>query len=104
MEEFAERLSGRLHGMARAYSLLSGSDWTKVALRDPVRTEAEAFRADRISASGPEIALTPQQTRSLGMVVHEMATIRNKTRQEALHRRYKNTVDPLKLVIIRRCG
>ncbi|WP_375263813.1 CheR family methyltransferase [Palleronia sp.] len=74
MEEFGERLSGRLHGMSRAYSLLSGSDWTKVAVRDLVRTEAEAFGADRISADGPEIALTPQQALSLGMVVHEMAT------------------------------
>ena len=74
MEDFAERLSGRLHGMARAYSLLSGSDWRKVAIRDLVRTQADTFGADRIFADGPEVSLTPQQALPLGMVMHEMAT------------------------------
>ena len=74
VELFFERLSGRLHGMARAYSLLSESDWTKVAIRDLVRAEADAFGAKRIVADGPKVALPPERALSLGMVIHEMAT------------------------------
>lgn len=73
-EKFAEKLLSRLHGMARAYSLLSQSEWTKVSIRELVQTEAEAFGAERIEAQGPDVRLTPSQSMALSMVVHEMAT------------------------------
>lgn len=74
VDDFAERLGGRLHGMARAYALLSDSDWTRIAIRDLVRTEVEAFGAERVTAEGPEVTLAPQQALALGMVIHEIAT------------------------------
>ncbi|MBC7285494.1 CheR family methyltransferase, partial [Hoeflea sp.] len=74
MDEFARRLIGRLHGMSRAYSLLSQADWTVVPLADLIRTEAEAFGAGRIRMQGPNVPLKPHQALSLAVVIHEMAT------------------------------
>ncbi len=86
-EDFAEKLVGRLHGMARAYSLLSEADWTAVSVRDLVEAEARAFGPGRIAASGPHVALPPQQALALGMVVHEMAT--NAAKYGALSREFR---------------
>ncbi|SPJ24087.1 Blue-light-activated histidine kinase 1 [Palleronia abyssalis] len=74
MDEFVDRLIGRLNGMARAYSLLSGSEWSGVELRDLLHAEVEVFGADRVTAEGPALHLTPEHALSLGMIVHEMAT------------------------------
>ncbi|PBB17428.1 CheR family methyltransferase [Mesorhizobium sp. WSM4313] len=74
LEHFSENLIGRLHAMARAYSLLSEADWTKVSIRDLVRAEAETFGVERLELEGAEVALAPQHALSLGMVIHEIAT------------------------------
>ncbi len=73
-EDFARRLTGRLHGMARAYSLLSQAEWTKVSIRHLVQAEADAVGAERIEAHGAEVELAPEQALSLGMVIHELTT------------------------------
>lgn len=73
-EEFAGKLISRLHGMARAYSLLSESDWAGVTVRDIVRGEGEAFGGEQLDLGGPEIRLGTQQALPLGMIVHELAT------------------------------
>ena len=74
MEEFAARLISRLHGMSRAYSLLSQTDWTLVSLEDLIRAEVDVFGADRITMQGEVVALKPHQALSLAVVIHEMAT------------------------------
>ncbi len=73
-DQFLDKLLARLHGMARAYSLLSQSDWTRVSLKDVIRTEAQAFGAERIEVQGPDVTLRPSQSLALSMVIHEMAT------------------------------
>ena len=72
--EFSEKLLSRLHGMARAYSLLSQSDWTKVSIAELVQIEAEAFGGERIKRQGPDVRLSPSQSMALSMIVHEMGT------------------------------
>ncbi len=73
-EVFSENLIGRLHGMARAYSLLSRSDWTGVSILELVRAESETFGDNRLTAEGPEVSLAAEQAIAIGMVVHELAT------------------------------
>jgi two-component system CheB/CheR fusion protein len=73
-EAFANALTGRLRAMARAYGLLSRANWREAPVGDLIRQEIEAFGAERFVTSGPEMHLRPQQSLSIGMVVHELAT------------------------------
>ncbi|ODN68515.1 Blue-light-activated histidine kinase [Methylobrevis pamukkalensis] len=73
-EEFLAAFTGRLHAMARAYGLLSRTNWKNAAIGELVRQEVEAFDAARFDLSGPKGHLSPQQGLSIGMVIHELAT------------------------------
>ena len=72
--EVLETLVNRLHGMARAYSLLSERSWTTVGVRDIVQEELAPFANERIRLSGPNVDLQPSQALAVSMVVHELAT------------------------------
>ena len=67
-------LSDRLQSMARAYSLLTDSAWTRVNVREIAQTELAAFGAERVTVSGPAIDVEPRQSLALSMVIHELAT------------------------------
>ncbi|MDO5756480.1 MAG: CheR family methyltransferase [Rhodobacterales bacterium] len=67
-------LTNRLHGMARAYSLLSDTSWTTVGIRNIIQNEMAPFERERIHLSGPNIALQPVQAIATSMVLHELAT------------------------------
>lgn len=69
-----ETLINRLHGMARAYSLLSDRSWTTVGMRDLIQAEIEPFEQDRIHVSGPNVNLQPSQALAINMVIHELVT------------------------------
>ncbi len=69
-----ETLTDRLHGMARAYSLLSERSWTTVGIRNIVEDEMAPFESERIHLSGPNVALQPSEALSVSMVVHELVT------------------------------
>ncbi|WP_108485322.1 CheR family methyltransferase [Oceaniglobus ichthyenteri] len=69
-----ETLINRLHGMARAYSLLSERSWTTVGMRDLIQAETEPFEQDRIHVSGPNVNLQPSQALAISMVIHELVT------------------------------
>ncbi len=73
-ENFTTTLIGRLHGMARAYGLLSSENWSDVSIRDLLNQETEAHGSRNICASGTELRLKPPQALALGLVVHELAT------------------------------
>ncbi|PLU65135.1 hypothetical protein BMJ21_21610, partial [Sinorhizobium medicae] len=73
-KDFNAALSGRLHAMARAYNVLTNSNWTAAPIEDLVRQELEAFGSDRFELTGPNRRLQPQQGLSLGMSIHELAT------------------------------
>jgi len=60
--------------MARAYGLLSRTNWKEASVAELVRQETEAFGVERFRASGPAVSLKPQQGLSVGMVIHELAT------------------------------
>ncbi|MDW9590294.1 chemotaxis protein CheR, partial [Sinorhizobium meliloti] len=73
-KDFNSALSGRLHAMARAFDVLTNSNWTAAPIEDLVRQELEAFGSDRFELTGPNRRLQPQQGLSLGMTIHELAT------------------------------
>jgi two-component system, chemotaxis family, CheB/CheR fusion protein len=74
IEEFTSTLVGRMHGMARAYGLLSARSWTSVSIGDLIGQEIATHGSERIVVNGPDVQLKPQQALSLGMVIHELAT------------------------------
>lgn len=69
-----DTLINRLHGMARAYSLLSERSWTTVGVRVLIQAETDPFEADRIHISGPNVNLQPSQALAISMVIHELVT------------------------------
>ncbi len=71
---FAETLSGRLHGLARAYSLLSESDWTEVSLSDLVAAETRTYGPARLRSQGPVVGVGPDKALALGLIIHELAS------------------------------
>ncbi len=69
-----QTLTERLHGMGRAYSLLSEGSWTTVGVREIVEGELAAFDPDRIGIDGPDVHLPPPQALAVSMVIHELVT------------------------------
>lgn len=73
-EMFVEQLVGRLHGMSRAYALMSSAYWDHVEVRDLIEVEAQAHDGTRIEAVGQQVRLGPDHALPLGMVLHELFT------------------------------
>jgi two-component sensor histidine kinase len=66
----------RLQAMARNHELLARSGWTGVSLEDVVADTLAPYAdaGDRISATGPQVALGSAIATTLGMTVHELVT------------------------------
>lgn len=74
---FKAAVSGRIHALARAHSLLAESRWQGVNLDTLVREELAPFSrpgADRIHIEGPSLRLRPAASQALALALHELAT------------------------------
>ncbi|BBK41130.1 chemotaxis protein CheR [Allostella vacuolata] len=71
---FHEAFTGRVHAMARSFSVLARENWGEASIGEIVRQELDPFGPERIRAEGPEIRLRPHYALSIAMVVHELAT------------------------------
>ncbi len=72
-----ETFEARLNALAAAHSMLTQRSWEETGLHDALFSAiAAAAGSDRsrVSLDGPEVALSPQTTVSLSMIVHELAT------------------------------
>jgi len=74
---FNQAFSARLLALSATHNLLTRAAWERASLGDLVAVELEPYEGHahaRVTASGPAVDLSPRQTISLGLVLHELAT------------------------------
>jgi two-component system CheB/CheR fusion protein len=77
IEDFGERFEARLLALARAHSVLIGSEWQGGDLGELVRNELAPYASEnpqRFTIAGEAIALPADLVTSFGLVLHELAT------------------------------
>jgi light-regulated signal transduction histidine kinase (bacteriophytochrome)/CheY-like chemotaxis protein len=69
-------VSDRIRSLARAFDLLSATNWQPASLHDLLRTEIDAFDQShaRITMTGPDVMLQPKAFAAMALVVHELFT------------------------------
>jgi two-component system CheB/CheR fusion protein len=75
--EYHQRLSARLHAMARTHDLMTAADWREMDLAELLAVEAAPYEAEpgaRIRMSGDGLRLEAQEAMAFGMLFHEMMT------------------------------
>jgi two-component sensor histidine kinase len=76
-EDFRGALMGRVLALAAAHDLLTKRHWSGASIGELMAAELawlSGSDSTRTSWKGEDVALTPKQTLSLGMVIHELAT------------------------------
>lgn len=76
MDGFLNQFSGRLQSLAAAHDLLVRESWHGASMGELIRAQLVAYLDDegeRVSMSGPTIALKPEAAQSLGLALHELA-------------------------------
>lgn len=76
LADFGARFSGRLQALARAHSILSNVTWSSASLDEILGDQIRAgtLDGDRLHRSGPAVALSPENTLHLALVLHELGT------------------------------
>lgn len=82
VEEFSDRVQGRVDALARAHTALSEMRWQDVPLDRLIRAEVEPFGLLRVRIGGPPIDIAPDQVQPLALVLHEV--VANAARHGAL--------------------
>jgi len=79
-DDFEEKFTGRLHGLARSHDILVQTDWMGASVDELVRSHLSPFITDPASlqTSGPDLLLRPEAVQNLGFALHELATNANK--------------------------
>ncbi|KQR72881.1 PAS domain-containing sensor histidine kinase [Rhizobium sp. Leaf341] len=74
--EQRDTFNARLHTLAHAHDLLMGEAQEKGSIRDVIETALAPHRAAaaQFDVSGPDRFLSPKQTLSLALAIHELAT------------------------------
>jgi two-component sensor histidine kinase len=70
----ARAINGRLQALANTNDLLTSSPLQIGLLDQILKTELVPYGLERISLSGPELALPAEMARAIGLIVHELAT------------------------------
>ncbi|MGA8771692.1 MAG: HWE histidine kinase domain-containing protein, partial [Rhodomicrobium sp.] len=76
-DDFVERFSERIRGLAASQDLLVGNKWKGVLILDLIRSQLSHFKdalGSRVRLAGPEIELNASAAQTIGMAVHELAT------------------------------
>jgi two-component sensor histidine kinase len=77
VEAFQEAFLGRLHALANAHAMLVDGRWRGADLKDLVEQAVAAYRLEHpelVEIAGESVAITPQQSLALGLVLHELGT------------------------------
>ncbi|SES23808.1 PAS domain-containing protein [Rhizobium sp. NFR03] len=74
--EQRDTFNARLHTLAHAHDLLMGEAQEKGSIRDVIETALAPHRAGaaQFDIAGPDLPLSPKQTLSLALAMHELAT------------------------------
>jgi two-component system CheB/CheR fusion protein len=73
LDDARNRLTARLHALAKANLLLTGGSWQGASVRHVIDHELKIFKG-HLSVEGPEVVLTANATQSFALVIHELAT------------------------------
>jgi two-component sensor histidine kinase len=76
LEQFQERVNGRIQGLAQSIDLMVSRDGRGVSLRALIERQLAAFTAGKaqLEIDGAEILLKPDVVQTLGMAFHELST------------------------------
>jgi PAS domain S-box-containing protein len=77
VEEFHERFSSRLQGLAASHDLLVQRSWQGASIGEIAQSQLAPFvgaGTDRLHLSGPDIVVTPKAAEAIGLALHELAT------------------------------
>ncbi len=77
VEEFHEKFSSRLQGLAASHDLLVLRDWQGASIGEIASSQLAPFvdaGTDRLHLSGPDIVVTPRAAEAIGLALHELAT------------------------------
>ncbi|RWC48968.1 MAG: GAF domain-containing protein [Mesorhizobium sp.] len=75
--EFLEAFSARLQALGIAHNLLSDREWRGIGIRELVQIEVKPFdtaEQPRMTISGADLLLSPDQAVGLGLILHELAS------------------------------
>jgi two-component sensor histidine kinase len=70
----ANAINGRLRALLNTNEILTTSTLQTGLLRQVIEAEVAPYGLERISLSGPPVALQPDLARTLALVIHELAT------------------------------
>ena len=70
----ARAINGRLRALLNTNEILTTSTLQTGLLRQVIEAEVTPYGLERISLSGPPVALQPDLARTLALVIHELAT------------------------------
>ncbi|TIT27113.1 MAG: histidine kinase, partial [Mesorhizobium sp.] len=75
--EFLEAFGARLQALGAAHNLLSDREWRGIGIHELVQIEAKPFDSaaqPRMTITGEDLLLTPDQAVGLGLILHELAS------------------------------
>ena len=72
VNEFQERYSERLLGLAASQDLLTDRNWRGVPLESLVRAQTSRCGENRLVSRGPQVLLSPNATQTLGLALREL--------------------------------
>ena len=72
VQEFQERFSERLLGLATSQDLLTDRNWRGVPLEFLVRAQTARCREKNLVSGGPKVLLNPNATQTLGLALREL--------------------------------
>jgi PAS domain S-box-containing protein len=74
-DQYVDDLLARIRALALTHNLLTREKWEKAKLADLIAAELEPYLKGRvIDLKGREVTLSPKETVSFGLIVHELAT------------------------------